>query len=63
MLKNEMFASTTDSASLLDKYNIGWAKQRALGTELPFKIPILAAAVHKLDIDYGLDPRYERKSL
>ena len=57
MLRIEEVANEDASGSLLDVYNIAWAKGKMIQTGLTFKIPILIGAIKSLDLSSALDPR------
>ena len=57
MLRTEDVANNDSSPSLMDVYNIAWAKNKMIQTGMTFKIPILIGAIKSLDLSTALDPR------
>jgi hypothetical protein len=50
-------ASEENTGSMLNVYNIGWAKAKHIQTGLTFKMPILVGAIKSIDLTIGLDPK------
>ena len=57
LLRTEEIASQENSGSMLNVYNIGWAKAKQIQTGLTFKMPILVGAIKSIDVTTGLDPK------
>ena len=56
LLRTEEVTNCENSVSMLDIYNIEWAKKKTVKTGLTFKMPMLAAAIKSVDLTTGLDP-------
>jgi hypothetical protein len=57
LLRTEEMASEENTGSMLNVYNIGWAKAKQIQTGLTFKMPILVGAIKSIDLTIGLDPK------
>lgn len=58
MISNEECASQIDSPSLLNLYNIDFAKKQLPNHEILYKMPFLAAVIHSVDLSTGNSPKY-----